>query len=518
MSPCRRSSSIRPLWYWANAPRPAGDIVSEVLRRVAEVQLILGKVEDAEKSIERCRQICDLLDDRYEGAVLHRISGSLAIRQGEYEDAVREWRTAVNLLGEMGERYERGRALFLLAQHSTDPVAARKFAYRASACFAEVGAEGRLSEVESWLADRVAPTTSATSSETRRPRLTSRLRAESVGLVGVSRGLSRALDMLERAAETDLSVLITGPSGTGKELVARAIHERSGRSDRPFLPVNCGALRADLAISQLFGHRKGAYTGANSEGQGLVEAAHNGTLFLDEIGELPLDVQVTLLRFLERGDYLRLGETTLRHADVRIIAATHVDLREAVSTKDFRADLFYRLNEIEIALPPLADRMDDVLPIAHHFLRLYNPDREIAITPEAAAVLTSYDWPGNVRELENCIKRALALRRHDGNLEAERLGRASRTARDEAIGTQSRAGASERRSSMRSSAPVETRATPPHCSALAARLSMRGCGSWGFLWSRRRWPARKTRSRYSVTSEFVSFPSRVFHAARVFRI
>jgi DNA-binding NtrC family response regulator/tetratricopeptide (TPR) repeat protein len=406
----------------AERTAPAGDVVSEVLRRLAEVHLRRGDLEAAQEAVDRCRKVCDLLDDRYEGAILHRVAGSLLLRQGERESAIREWRTAVNLLGEMGERFERGRALFLLAQHATEPAEARKLGYRASACFAEVGAERALDEVEQWIADRVSEVLSNSPADGRRPRLSSRRRAESMGMIGVSRGLSRALDLVERAAASDLTVLITGESGTGKELIARGIHEKSNRNDRPFLPVNCGALRADLALSQLFGHRRGAYTGAHTEGLGLVEAAHTGTLFLDEVGELPLDVQVTLLRFLERGDYLRLGETSLRHADVRIIAATHVDLRQAITLKNFRTDLFYRLNEIEVHLPPLAERIEDVLPLVHHFLQIYEPTHPIAVTPDAATLLTAYPWPGNVRELENCVKRILALRRDPvGDLTADEL-------------------------------------------------------------------------------------------------
>jgi DNA-binding NtrC family response regulator/Tfp pilus assembly protein PilF len=419
--PERALEQYRACLSLAERTAPAGDVMSEVLRRMAEVHITLGDLDAAQDEIDRCRKVCDLLDDRYEGAILHRVAGSLLQRRGDRESATREWRTAVNLLGEMGERYERGRALFLLAEHVTEPSEARKLAYRASACFAEVGAERALNEVEEWLAERVSEAVTSAVGEGRRPRLSSRRRAESLGMVGVSRGLSRALDLVERAAASDLTVLITGQSGTGKELIARAIHEKSTRNDRPFLPVNCGALRADLALSQLFGHRRGAYTGAHTEGVGLVEAAHTGTLFLDEIGELPLDVQVTLLRFLERGDYLRLGETTVRHADVRIIAATHVDLRDAVASRDFRTDLFYRLNEIEINLPPLSERVEDVLPLAHHFIRIYEPNNRVEITPEAASVLTAYPWPGNVRELENCIKRVLALRRESGDLGADEL-------------------------------------------------------------------------------------------------
>jgi len=402
--------SYRQALALAERIAPVGDLMSEVLRRVAEVHAALGDLEAAQDAVERCRRVCDLLDDRYEGAVLHRVAGLVQFAAADVEGALREWCTAANLLGEMGERYERGRVLFLLAQHATDPAEARKYAYRASACFAEVGAERALSEAEAWLSERVSGGAPERAPDSRRPRLSSRRLAESVGLVGVSRGLARVLDLVERAARTDLTIVVRGDTGTGKELVARAIHEKSARAGKPFLPVNCGALRADLALSQLFGHRRGAFTGAHTDGTGLVEAAHTGTLLLDEVGELPLDVQVTLLRFLERGDYLRLGETTLRHADVRIICATHVDLRRAVAEGRFRADLFYRLHEIEIAVPPLAERIEDVIPLVHHFLRLYAPDAGLSVSPEAAALLTSYSWPGNVRELANCIKRALALR------------------------------------------------------------------------------------------------------------
>src|SRR5262249_54861914 len=266
--------------------------------RLGEAYLALGDVASAKEAIERCRKVCGLLDDRYEGAVLHRVTGLLHAATGEREAAIHEWQTAVNLLGEMGERYERGRVLFLLAQHLTDPVEARKLSYRASACFAEVGAESALAAVEKWLHERGSAGESAPATDPRRPRLAARRQAEKAGLVGVSKGLSRVLDLVDRAARTDLTVIVVGQTGTGKELVARAIHERGDRAGRPFLPVNCGALRSDLALSQLFGHRRGAFTGAHTEGTGLVEAAHTGTLFLDEVGELPLDVQVTLLRFL----------------------------------------------------------------------------------------------------------------------------------------------------------------------------------------------------------------------------
>jgi two-component system NtrC family response regulator len=224
-----------------------------------------------------------------------------------------------------------------------------------------------------------------------------------------------------RAAATELSVLITGETGTGKELVARTIHAQSPRASRPFLAVNCGALRADLALSQLFGHRKGAFTGAHAEGVGLVEAAHGGTLFLDEAGELPLDVQVTLLRFLESGEYLRLGETQVRRADVRIIAATNRVLRGGDGERLFRRDLLYRLNEIEIRLPTLRERIEDIVPLARHFLSFYGGLEGPRLAHDAESMLVSYGWPGNVRELENVMKRVAALHAGQGELDASAI-------------------------------------------------------------------------------------------------
>jgi DNA-binding NtrC family response regulator len=228
--------------------------------------------------------------------------------------------------------------------------------------------------------------------------------------------MRRVETLARRAAATELSVLVTGETGTGKELVARTIHALSARSQKPFLAVNCGALRADLALSQLFGHRKGAFTGAHDEGVGLVEAAHGGTLFLDEVGELPADVQVTLLRFLESGEYLRLGETQVRRADARVIAATNRQLRGREAEQQFRRDLLFRLNEIEIRVPSLSERSADILPLARHFLAFYGGIEGPRMTTDAEALLNAHRWPGNVRELENVMKRVAALHAGEGEI------------------------------------------------------------------------------------------------------
>jgi DNA-binding NtrC family response regulator/tetratricopeptide (TPR) repeat protein len=416
---------------------PAGDVVSEVLRRIAEVELALGRLDAAGETISRATHVCSLLDDRYETAVLQRVGGQLAAARGDVAGAVRGFTAAVHLMAEMGERFERGKALVLLARATTDTAEARRVLYRASACYAEIGAERELALVERELLHRAVPgvpgpgaaadpTVAAALGVTagtggRSGRRVARKLASPV-LVGRSRALGRVLDLVGRAAATDLSVIVVGETGTGKELIARAIHEQSDRADRPFLAVNCGALRAELAASQLFGHRRGAFTGAHADGVGFVEAAHTGTLFLDEIGELPADVQVTLLRFLESGEYLRLGETQVRRADVRVVGATHVELRRAVAEKKFRPDLFYRLHEIEIRLPALRDRPEDVGPLARHFLSAYGGPAAPRLDDAAATRLAAYDWPGNVRELENWVKRALALVAHrDGVIDAEAI-------------------------------------------------------------------------------------------------
>jgi DNA-binding NtrC family response regulator/tetratricopeptide (TPR) repeat protein len=408
----RAAEAYRAALALGERQAPAGDIVSEVLRRIAETDIARGRLDAAESAIERAGHVCQLLDDRYENAVLQRVRGQLASARGQQAEAVRALHAAINLFGEMGERFERGKALALLARISTEPDEARKLLYRASACFAEIGADRELKAVERELAQSGELVPGPAHAEPY-GRLKGR-KLSNPGLVGPSRAMARVADLVSRAAGTDLSVILVGETGTGKELVARAIHQQSRRAERPFIAVNCGALRAELALSQLFGHRRGAFTGAHADGMGFVEAAHTGTLMLDEIGELPADVQVTLLRFLESGEYLRLGETQVRRADVRIVGATHVDLRRAVAERRFRADLFYRLHELEIELPALRDRTEDVLPLARHFLRAYGGDQSPAIGDDTVRLLLSHAWPGNVRELENCIKRTLAMAPRSG--------------------------------------------------------------------------------------------------------
>ncbi|HYM80858.1 MAG TPA: sigma 54-interacting transcriptional regulator [Candidatus Limnocylindria bacterium] len=401
----------------AEAVAPEGDLVVELERRRAEALGAIGRLDEADQACERSRRLARRIDDRLEHAVTHRVAGQLAWARGRRDEATQSWTIAASLLSECREKYELGRTLLSLGRAADDPRDARRFLYRASALFAELSASHWLDECESDLQRLLAGATPAPTAPG--SLLGRRLRAPS--LVACSPDMHQAENLAQRAAATDLAVLVTGETGTGKELIARTIHGLSTRSAKPFLAVNCGALRADLALSQLFGHRKGAFTGAHAEGVGLVEAAHGGTLFLDEVGELPADVQVTLLRFLESGEYMRLGETQVRRADVRVIAATNRDLRGASGERQFRRDLLFRLNEIEIRLPALNERREDILPLARHFLTFYGgldgPRLEVA----AESVLLSYSWPGNVRELENVMRRLAALHRGDVHVGADEL-------------------------------------------------------------------------------------------------
>ena len=231
-------------------------------------------------------------------------------------------------------------------------------------------------------------------------------------IIGESPGIRQVLDMIDKVAPTPSTVLIYGETGTGKELVARTIHDRSARAERPFVAINCGALPDTLLESELFGHSKGAFTGAETARKGLFEASDGGSLFLDEIGNVSEAMQVKLLRVLEKGELYRVGDRKLVEVDVRIIAATNRDLKEAARSSDFREDLFYRLNVINLTIPPLRDRRGDIPLLASKFLERYNAEMGKAISgfDEAAKrFLMDYEWPGNIRELENCVERAVIL-------------------------------------------------------------------------------------------------------------
>jgi two-component system, NtrC family, response regulator AtoC len=237
------------------------------------------------------------------------------------------------------------------------------------------------------------------------------LRAPS-GIVGRSPLISQALALADKVARHPSTVLITGESGTGKELIARHIHDASPRASRPFVAVNCAAIPEALLESELFGHAKGAFTGATAERQGLFEEAHEGTLFLDELGDLPVPLQVKLLRALQEGEVRRVGDNASRSVDVRLVAATARDLEADVADGKFRADLYYRINVVRIHLPALRERSEDVPELVRHFVDRFNRRLGMhvtGVTPPAMRALVEYPWPGNVRELENVVERAMVL-------------------------------------------------------------------------------------------------------------
>jgi two-component system response regulator PilR (NtrC family) len=231
-------------------------------------------------------------------------------------------------------------------------------------------------------------------------------------LIGKSPKMQRVYELVEKVSQTKANVLITGESGTGKELVAKAVHFNSARKDRSFVTLNCGAIPENLLESELFGHMKGSFTGAIANKRGLLEMAEGGTLFMDEIGELPLPLQVKLLRVIQEREFKRVGGTEDIKVDVRIISASNQDLQQKVAHGSFREDLFYRLNVIQIKIPPLRERKEDIPLLVNHFVRKYSTDtgKEIeGISPEALELLLGYNFAGNVRELENIIERSITL-------------------------------------------------------------------------------------------------------------
>jgi two-component system response regulator PilR (NtrC family) len=235
-------------------------------------------------------------------------------------------------------------------------------------------------------------------------------------IVGKSKGMQEVFSMIERVSPANSNILITGQTGTGKELVARAIHKNSPRTNKPFIPVNCGAIPENLYESEFFGYKKGSFTGATTDHDGLFKSANNGTIFLDEIGDLPEHMQIKLLRVLQEKEIRPVGSSSEFKVDFRLIAATNKNLAEEVQNGNFREDLFYRLNVIEIKLPALKDRKDDIPLLVNHFIKIYNEELKRSIKGvdnEVMKIFLNYEWKGNLRELENLIERAVLLCEND---------------------------------------------------------------------------------------------------------
>ena len=234
------------------------------------------------------------------------------------------------------------------------------------------------------------------------------------GIIGTSDGISQVLEMISQVAPVDISVLITGDSGTGKEIVAKAIHKSSKRYNDPLVVVNCGAIPEGIIESELFGHKKGSFTGAGSDRKGYFEEANKGTIFLDEIGETPLETQVKLLRVLESGEFMRVGEAKTRRTDVRVIAATNKNLSELVKNNQFRQDLYFRLKTVNIHIPALRERVEDIGPFIERFALEFTRSNDITyrgFMPDAVRIMKQYEWPGNVRELKHFVEKVLVLER-----------------------------------------------------------------------------------------------------------
>ena len=232
------------------------------------------------------------------------------------------------------------------------------------------------------------------------------------GIIGRSDGITQVLEMISQVAPVDISVLINGESGTGKEVVANSIHKASKRNNSPLVVVNCGAIPEGIIESELFGHKKGSFTGAAEDRKGYFEEANKGTIFLDEIGETPLETQVKLLRVLENGEFIRVGEATARRTDVRIIAATNKSLEDLVKKGDFRQDLYYRLKTVQIVVPPLRKRIEDIGLFVERFSLQFTRSNDIpyrGFMPEAIRELKQYDWPGNIRELKHFVEKILVF-------------------------------------------------------------------------------------------------------------
>ena len=232
------------------------------------------------------------------------------------------------------------------------------------------------------------------------------------GIIGTSEKILEVIGMIGQVAPVDISVLVTGESGTGKEVMARAIHKHSKRSSLPMVTVNCGAIPEGIIESELFGHKKGSFTGASDDRKGYFEEANKGTIFLDEIGEAPLETQVKLLRVLETGEYMRVGESKVRYTDVRVIAATNKNLAELVTKDRFRQDLFYRLKTVMVHVPSLRERVEDINPLVERFALEFTRSNEIlyrGFMPDAIRIMKQYNWPGNIRELKNFVEKIMVL-------------------------------------------------------------------------------------------------------------
>lgn len=333
-----------------------------------------------------------------------------ALEKGSYDAALLDLRmpgmTGIEVLGKI-RQLNPDTQVIILTGHATVDTAVQALRLGAFDYLTKPCKWAELEVILSRVSERRDLTNKAAALETRLKSAEG-----SPTLIGDTPSMLSVRRLIDTIAPTDASVMILGETGTGKELIARSLHDKSKRATHSFIPVNCGALPENLVESELFGHRKGSFTGADTHRKGLFEVANGGTLFLDEVGELDKSVQVKLLRFLESGEIRRVGENDPFRVDVRVLCATNRDLREMIEAEQFREDLFFRVNTFEIHLPPLRERKGDIPALAKHMLMRFGSrraDLDTALTPEAIAALQAHDWPGNIRELANAIERATIL-------------------------------------------------------------------------------------------------------------
>jgi transcriptional regulator with PAS, ATPase and Fis domain len=361
--------------------------------------------------------MCDRKGFAYERCAALLALSECLVEAGDLARAEECARTCQEAAIRLGDPIHQGEAAYILskiAYASGELIEAVRIVSKAKRSLSAIGASGLLMRLEAWLSRITEPSAFDPSlAPAQKPQESVKERmppAAIKGFITENSVVRQSLAMAVKLAPRSLSILVLGESGTGKEVVAEGIHAASNRKG-PFVPVNCGALPGELLEAELFGHAKGAYTGADRERGGLIEHSHRGTLFLDEIGDMPLKAQARLLRALERGEIRRLGEVTPRLVDLRIIAATHRNLLEMVSAGDFRLDLYHRLTGFVLKLPPLRERAADVLLLIDHYVKLFTveQDKDVRLSPDVRQELAHHAWPGNVRQLRNVLHRLVSL-------------------------------------------------------------------------------------------------------------
>jgi DNA-binding NtrC family response regulator/tetratricopeptide (TPR) repeat protein len=396
---------------------PEGDLAAELERKWAEVTFLMGKTADAEASARRALDIAERVNDPVEVAASHRALALVAGQNGNSKDATAHLGKALEILRGLPEKFELARTLCVAGQLAAQFRAVRiafgdeeVHLIEARALCSQLGLAPRIRDIDERLAHleevrgsffrRRAP---AVAPEMGKPRPAARIH----GFITTDERIVRDVEICRKG---DMNVLITGETGTGKELLARALHALSRPSSSPFVVVDCGTLPEHLIESELFGHAEGAFTGATSSKVGLLETANGGTVFIDEVGDLPLNLQTRLLRFLQEKEFRRLGETKTRRVDVRVIAATNSGLEEAVHKGEFREDLYFRLCGMVVRVPPLRERKNDIEVLLEEFVDRFSKKygKQVTLEPAALQLLVGYEWPGNVRELQFEVERIIS--------------------------------------------------------------------------------------------------------------